>query len=364
MKIAMIAAPIERIPPKLYGGTERVVSALTEELVRMGHDVTLFASGDSQTSAKLVAAFPKPLRESYPTSAQIMERIQTTLLHLGSAYAQQDKFDIIHDHTSIFGLSYAQSSRTPVVSTLHGCLTQNAIPLYEKFHKPYLVTISNSQSRPAPHLNYISTIYNGLAMHHYPFSDVHKGYLLAVGRLCPEKGIHNAITIAQRANLPLIIAAKLEDHHMEYFNQKIKPHLNKKIRWIGEVNERERNELMKHALCFLHPLEWEEPFGLTIIEAMSCGTPVIAFNKGSMPEIIQHGKTGFLAKDIDDAVACIQKLDSIDRQYCRSYSLQHFSSRKMAREYEAVYTSIVNAEKNYRHLPYGWKRQYLQLHKD
>lgn len=362
MRIAMIAAPIERIPPKLYGGTERVVSALTEELVSLGHDVTLFASADSQTSAHLVAAFPKPLREAYPTSEEVMQRIQTTLLHLGNAYARQDEFDIIHDHTSYFGLSYAQSSRTPVVSTIHGCLTKESIPLYQKFSKPYLVSISESQSKPAPELNYIANIYNGLPMHYYPFSETHKGYLLAVGRFCPEKGIHNAITIAEKTNLPLIIAAKLEDKYQEYFDQQIKPRLNKKIRWIGEVNERERNELMKHALCFLHPLAWEEPFGLTIIEAMSCGTPVIAFDKGSMREIIQDRKTGFLAKDMDDAVACVEKIATIDRRYCRSYSLRNFSSKRMAREYEDVYISLLRAQ-TYPFVSRTWRKQYLQLPK-
>ena len=354
----MIASPIERIPPKLYGGTERVISALTEELVYLGHDVTLFASADSQTSAKLVATFQKPLREAYPSSREVMKRIQETLLHLGNAYAKQDQFDIIHDHTSYFGLSYAQSSRTPVVSTIHGCLSAESISLYEKFSKPYLVTISQSQQYPAQNLNYIATVYNGLAMHHYPFSFTHKGYLLAVGRMCEEKGIHNAITIAEKTHLPLLIAAKLEERNMEYFQKYIKPRLTKKIRWIGEVNERERNELMKNALCFLHPLEWDEPFGLTIIESMSCGTPVITFDKGSMREIIQDTKTGFIAKDIDDAVSCLRKIDTIDRQYCRSYSLKNFNSKKMAREYESIYTSIINAEQ-YQQPSYSWKRQYV-----
>lgn len=341
MKIAMIASPIESIPPPMYGGTERVISSLTEELVKMGHDVTLFASGDSKTSAKLVSLFDTPLRKAYPKSEEVMQRIQTTLLHLGNAYSMQDQFDVIHDHTSFFGLSYAQASRTPVVSTLHGCLTKENVDMFRKLRKPSIVSISLSQKEHIPDLNYVATIYNGLDMINYPYSKTHDGYLLAVGRLCPEKGIHNAITIAEKLDLPLIIAAKLEDKNIDYFNTQIKPRLNQKIRWVGEVNERERNMLMSHAMCFLHPLEWEEPFGLTIIEAMSCGTPVVAYDRGSMREIIQHGKNGFLAKNTEEAIGYIQKIDTISREYCRFYSMNTFSSRRMAREYEAVYEYLL-----------------------
>lgn len=357
MKIAMIAPPIENVPPKMYGGTERVVSTLTEELVRRGHDVTLFASGQSKTSARLVSVFPKALRETYPLPSDLMSRVKITLMHLGNAYSRQDEFDIIHDHTGYFGLTYAESSRTPVVSTLHGNLTPDVIPAYEKFSKPFLVSISNSQRKPAPHLNFIDTVYNGLPMARYPFSLADKGYLLAVGRFSPEKGIHNAITIARKLNLPLLIGAKLEETSKPYFEKEIKPFLNDKIQWIGEISEKQRNELMAHALCFLHPLEWEEPFGLTIIEAMSCGTPVVAYDKGSMGEIIQQGKTGFIAKNISDAVSCVKKIRSISREYCRRYSLTHFSGDIMATGYEMVYEAILAEQLTN---PYA-KRQPLSL---
>ncbi len=341
MRIGMIAPPIENVPPKMYGGTERVVSTLTEELVRRGHDVTLFASGQSKTSAKLVSVFPKALRDAYPDPKNIMQRVKITLMHLGNAYALQDQFDIIHDHTGFFGLSFAQGSKTPVVSTMHGLMTPDITTVAEQFSKPYLVSISHSQRQSATHLNFIANIYNGLRMGSYPFSRVDKGYLLAVGRFSPEKGIHNAITIARKTNLPLLIAAKLEDSNREYFQTQIKPFLNEKIQWIGEVTEKQRNALMSHALCFLHPLEWEEPFGLTIIEAMSCGTPVIAFDKGSMKEIIRHGKTGFIAKNVTDAISLIKRIRTIDREYCRRYSLTHFSGDIMATEYETVYEEIL-----------------------
>lgn len=343
MRIGIVAAPVERIPPKMYGGTERVISALAEELVHRGHDVTLFASADSKTSAHLVSVFPTSLREAFPSKDDISKRIQTTLLHLGNAYSMQDQFDIIHDHTSYFGLSYAQASRVPVVSTIHGCLVEDVIPLYEHFSKPYLVSISRAQRKPAPQLNFTANIYNGLPMKHYPFSKKNKGYLLAVGRLCPEKGIHNAIMLAKKLDLPLIIAAKLDEEYRDYFLLEIKPHLNKKIQWVGEVTERQRNELMSGAMAFLHLLEWEEPFGLTIIESLACGTPVIAFDKGSMSEIIIDGVTGFLAKDLNDAAIYVQKLSEINRQFCRDYALSNFSSKKMAQEYELVYEAILRS---------------------
>jgi len=356
MKIAMIAAPIERIPPNKYGGTERVVSALTEELVRRGHKVTLFASGDSKTSATLDASFPKPLREAYPSPGEIMKRIQTTLLHLGKAYARQDEFDIIHDHTSYFGMSFAQSCHVPVVATLHGELNQDNVAMYEKLDKAHLVTISQSQRKLAPHLQYAATVHNGLDMQHYPFGNEHRGYLLAVGRFTPEKGIHNAITIAKKLGMSLIIAAKLEDQYKEYFTTKIKPFLNDKIRWVGEVNEKQRNALMSRARCFLHPLEWAEPFGLTLIEAMACGTPVVAFKKGSMMEIIQDGKNGYLANNIAEMIRAIRNIDKIDRKYCRNYVLQKFSAKRMAQAYEAVYAATLA-----RQYPFGWiYQQHLE----
>lgn len=341
MKIAMIAAPIERIPPTKYGGTERVVSALTEELVKRGHSVTLFASGDSKSSAVLEAAFPKSLREAYPNPKEIMKRIQATLLHLGKAYARQDEFDIIHDHTSYFGMSYAQSCRVPVVATLHGELNAENVSMYQNFDKPYFVTISYAQRKLAPNLKYMANVYNGLNMQHYPFSYEDNGYLLVVGRFTPEKGIHNAIEIAKRLDMPLIIAAKLEEQNKEYFEKEIKPFLNEKIRWVGEVNEKQRNLLMSRALCFLHPLEWEEPFGLTLIEAMSCGSPVVAFNKGSMSEIIQDGKNGYIRGNISEMIDAIKNIYKIDRRYCRRYALQNFNAEKMAQEYEMVYESIL-----------------------
>jgi len=340
LKIAQIAPLIERVPPKKYGGTERVVFALTEELVRKGHDVTLFATGDSKTSAKLHSIFPKALREAKLN--EIYGLNVPTLLNLGIAYQMQDEFDIIHDHNSYVSLPAANLTKTPVVITLHGALKTHTKQIYEKLNKPYLVTISKSQSKTAPDLNYIATIYNGINMNDYPFSDKHDGYLLFAGRISMEKGTHYAIEAAQCLNMPLIIAAKLESVDHQYFENFVEPKLSEEhIHWIGEVTEDERNKLMSRAFCTLHPVTWREPFGLTMIEAMACGSPVVAFNKGSIPEVVMHGKTGFVVEDVEEMVNAIENIKNIDRNECRSHALENFNAEKMADEYEEVYYKIL-----------------------
>lgn len=341
MKIAQIAPIIERTPPEQYGGTERVISTLTEELVARGHEVTLFATKDSITSAKLLGTYPHALRKSIPQQ-QSIQRVIWSLKHVGTAYAMQDEFDIIHDHTSWVGAPAANTSRTPVVMTLHGAFTQESLAVFEELTNPYLVSISNSQRRPAPDLNYISTVYNGLAMHEYPFSSTHKGYLLFVGRFCKEKSPHYAIEAAKRLNLPLIMAAKLEEGAgKEYFDEFIKPHLSDQIRWVGEVDEKARNELYRNALCFLHPVSWPEPFGLTLIEAMACGTPVVAFNKGAIPEVIKHGKTGFVVRNVEEMVHAVEQIKTIDRYECRRHALSQFSVDRMVDNYELIYQALL-----------------------
>lgn len=343
LKIAQIAPIAERVPPKKYGGTERVVYALTEELVRRGHDVTLFATGDSKTSAKLVSVYPKSLRQAkvkdpYGTNPQ-------TMLNVGYAYSQQQKFDVIHDHMGNLSIATANMAETPVVMTIHGVIDPNYAKLLSTFRNPRLVTISNSQQKPAPNLNYAGTVYNGLDMTNYPFSSSHDGYLLFVGRISMEKGVHFAIQVAEELDLPLIIAAKLDDVDKPYFDQHIKNHLKGKIKWVGEVNEQQRNRLMSRALCFLHPVTWNEPFGLTLIEAMACGCPVVAFDKGSIPEIVIDGKTGYVVKNINamiDDVYTVKKL--INRRDCREHALTNFNSERMTDAYEEIYFQILSQE--------------------
>jgi glycosyltransferase involved in cell wall biosynthesis len=345
MKIAQIANIVESVPPKTYGGTERVVYALTEGLVKRGHDVTLFASGDSKTSAKLVSVTAKSLRQNKKIK-DLYGLNSDTLLHIGSAYELQKKFDIIHDHTLPLGLPTANISQTPVVLTSHGPINKDLTKLLSSFNNPYLVTISNSQlPKKINNLNYAGTVYNGLDMISYPFSAEDGGYLLFVGRISVEKGVHYAIRVAKKLNLPLIIAAKLDyafDKDVEYFKKFIEPELNDKIRWIGEVDEKARNKLMSQALCFLHPVTWPEPFGLTLIEATACGCPVVAFNKGSIPEIIVNGINGYIVKTFEEMTKAVLKIENINRFVCRSYSLGNFSAERMVAGYEEVYRKIVD----------------------
>lgn len=345
MKIAQVATIIERVPPKKYGGSERVVYTLTEELIKRGHEVTLFASGDSITSAKLVSVYPRSLREAKIKDMYDMNDL--TLLHLGTPYTLEDKFDIIHDHIGVFGLPVAQKTQTSTIFTLHGPFTATNRRLYSTFRNPNLVAISRSQVNFAPPTaNVADVVYNGLNMDKYPYSLEQDGYLLFVGRISMEKGTHYAIEVAQNLDLPLIIAAKLDAVDIPYFNEYVGPQLSDdRIRWIGEVDETERNKLMSRALCLLHPITWREPFGLTLIEAMACGCPVVAFDKGSIPEIIVDSKTGFIVEDIEGMIEAVEKAGSLDRLFCREYVLDNFNAVKMTDGYEDVYRRILEKKR-------------------
>ena len=263
MKIAQIAPIVERVPAKRYGGTERIVHALTEELVRRGHEVTLFATGDSQTSARLESVFPRGLREA--RLRDIYGVNEHTLLHMGQAYELQDEFDIIHDHLAPISLPTANLASTPVVMTMHGPFTGKNRKLFETLRTPHIATISQAQLYPLPNINHAGTVYHGLPMEEYPFSAEHDGYLLYVGRIDEEKGVHYAIDVAQVLDMRLIIAGKVEPFHMPYFKQYIEPRLSERITWIGEVNQEERNKLMTRAKAFVYPVVFREPFGLTLI---------------------------------------------------------------------------------------------------
>lgn len=362
MRIAQIAPIIESVPPARYGGTERVISALTEELVRRGHEVTLFASGDSKTKAKLVSVYPRCLRDSD------VENIYGTniwsLLNVGLAYQEYASFDIIHDHNSQnnpVSLPLANISDTPVVMTLHGPLDGDygfnkngeGYEFFEMYSRPHLVTISNQQKSVAPHLNFAGTVYHGLPMSHYPFSKKHDGYLLFVGRVhlyngIEEKGLLNAIKVAKMLNMPMYIAAKIDKSCKEdvrYYNEVIKPLLTDGIQFLGEVDETMRNELMSRAMCVLHAINFAEPFGLTIIESMACGAPVIGFNRGSVPEVIKDGVSGYVVNSLEEMAARVQDINKIDRLATRKYALDRFSVGKMADGYENIYERILDLKK-------------------
>lgn len=338
MKIAQIAPIIERVPPRKYGGTERVISALTEELVRRGHEVTLFASGDTITGAELSAICPKSLREAGVTDTR--ERNGWTLRHIGAAYERAHEFDLIHDHCGVFSLPTAQISPTPVIQTMHGAFFDHNIDVFRQLRNTHLVTISHDHAKDTLGMNHVATIHNGLPMEHYPYSLVHGEYLLYVGRVTPQKGTHLAVQLAHKLKLPLILAAKCDPEQQQYFDQEVAPYLSDRIQWVGEVNEAERNQLMMNAMCFLHPGTWREPFGLTLIEAMACGCPVVALRNGSIPELIEHGKTGYVAENPDEMASYIPQTTSLNRLYCRQRALRHFSAKKMVDEYERLYTLI------------------------
>lgn len=347
MKIAQIAPLAERIPPKSYGGTERVVYALTEELVKMGHDVTLFATGDSTTSAKLISVYPKGLREAKEKNRY--GRNEWSLLNFGVAYGMQSEFDIIHDHNILISLPTANVADTPVINTLHDPdhYSRENLTLYQTLNRVNLVAISKSQIEITPHLDFAGMVYNGLDMSDYPFSSTHQGYLLFVGRIAEMKGVHHAIEVAETLNIPLVIAARLETaflEDIEYFYEKIEPRLSDQIIWIGEVNDRQRNRLMSKALCTLHPAR-REPFGLTIIEALANGCPVIASNEGSIPELIKNGKVGYVVNDVKEMCLAVKKVGKISRRDCRKHAVDNFSATKMAREYEGIYRRIIHSQK-------------------
>jgi glycosyltransferase involved in cell wall biosynthesis len=339
MKIAQIAPIVERVPPRTYGGTERVVHSLTEELVKRGHEVTLFASGDSISSAKIQSVYPRSLREA--KLPDIYGSNPWTLLNFGLAYDMQDQFDVIHDHTMPLSLPAANVASTPVIGTMHGAFNATNRKLFQTLRHPNIVSISQAQIFSAPNINHLGTVYNGLPMEHYPFSNEHEGYLLYVGRIAMEKGVHHAIEVADQLDMPLIIAAKLDPTDQQYFKGYIEPRLSNRIKWIGEVDEEERNKLMSKAKCFLHPVTWREPFGLTLIEAMATGCPVVAFNKGSIPEIIKTGVTGFVVEDSESMIDAVEGIDVIDRAACRDHVLTNFSAVKMADNYEELYKKLV-----------------------
>ena len=342
MRIAQLAALIERIPPKRYGGIERFVHYLTEELVRRGHNVTLFATADSETKGNLVSSAPHPLREMY-----VADTAAFSLLNVARAYKSAGKFDIIHNQLDYYALPTAALSHTPTVTTLHGPINLENKHIYEEYKDQNFVSISNAQRKGANHLNWLANIYHGIPVNKFPFGPKPKDFLLYVGRISLEKGTHIAMDVAMALNKKLIIAAKLDKADVDYFNQYVAPRLyNENITWIGEVGDRERNKLMSDAICLLHPVTWPEPFGLTMVEAMACGCPVIAFREGSIPEVVQNNKTGFVVEKEKEMVHAVEKIKSISRKYCRAYVEKKFNLKKMADHYEKLYYEIVDGKKH------------------
>jgi glycosyltransferase involved in cell wall biosynthesis len=344
MKIAQVSPLYESVPPKYYGGTERVVSYLTEELVRQGHDVTLFASGDSVTRARLVAACRRSLRLDKSCVDQLAHHIR--LLEL--VYREPQDFDVIHFHNDYLHFPLTRRQRVSSVTTLHGRLdTPDLVPLYHEFRDMPLVSISDSQRAPLRWANWQATVYHGLPEDLCTFHPGPGKYLAFLGRVSPEKRVDRAIRIARRTGMEIKIAAKVDDTDREYFENTIEPMLQDPLtEFVGEIGEGEKNDFLGNALALLFPIDWPEPFGLVMIEAMSCGTPIVAYRAGSVPEVIENGVTGFIVEGMEDAVKAVERIHAIDRRRCREVFEERFSARRMAGDYLRVYQRLLERERS------------------
>jgi glycosyltransferase involved in cell wall biosynthesis len=358
MRIAQIAPLYESVPPKLYGGTERVVAHLSNALVSRGHDVVLFASGDSKTDAQLVACREVALR----LDRELSWDIPAHLAMLAEIRKRAKSFDILHFHLDCFHLPLFKDMVDQTLTTVHG---RQDIHDLRKLHRHYpnypLASISHSQRRPLPHLRWIRTIHHGYPKSQYAFSPSPKGgYLAFLGRIAPEKGVDRAIEIARRAHLTLRIAAKVDSADKDYFEAHILPLLDTPgVEFIGEIGEAEKSEFLGGARALLFPISWPEPFGLVMIEAMACGTPVIAFNQGAVPEIVRNGLTGFIVETVHEAVEAVQRLAEIDRAAVRTTFERHFSVEVMAANYEIAYATVLGDRIDVKSFEVGISENFL-----
>jgi glycosyltransferase involved in cell wall biosynthesis len=340
MRIAQISPLFERCPPKLYGGTERIVSYLTEELVRQGHDVTLFASGDSRTSARLEPGCQFALR----LDPRIKDAIPYHIVMLDKVRKMADEFDVLHFHVDVLHYPIIRDFADRTVTTLHGRLDLEELhPLYATFAGAPLVSISNDQRKPMPPVKWAGTVHHGLPRDLLPFNAAPAGgYLAFLGRISPEKRPDRAIEIAKRAGAKLKIAAKIDRVDEAYWNDVIRPMIAAapNVEFVGEINEREKSDFLGNAAALLFPIDWPEPFGLVMIEAMACGTPVIAFRRGSAPEVIDHGVTGFLVDDMSEAVAAARRVGALDRAKARAVFERRFAIERVAFDYLRIYRNL------------------------
>jgi glycosyltransferase involved in cell wall biosynthesis len=343
LRIAQIAPLYESVPPKLYGGTERIVAYLTEELVRRGHEVMLYAAGDSTVKVPLAAGIPQSLRlaglDHYGPAFH--------LPMLSEVYDNASRFDIIHSHVDCLSFPLARLVDVPTISTMHGRLDLNELlPIYRSYSDLPVVSISNDQRRPLPQLNWVSTVHHGLPRDLLKFRPQSGNYLAFLGRLAPEKRPDLAIEIARRSGLPLKIAAKIDRTDREYFDSVVKPLLaTPGIEFIGEIDETQKEQFLGEALALLFPVDWPEPFGLVMIEALACGTPVIARPCGSVPEIVRDGVTGFISSSVDDLAAAVKKIRDISRRQCREEFERRFTAEVMTANYERIYYQLAGTSR-------------------
>lgn len=335
MKIALLAPIAWRTPPLKYGPWEQVASNIAEGLIELGVDVTLFATGNSSTKGRLQFISETAYAEDITIEPKVWE-----CLHISNVMEQAGNFDLIHNNFDFLPLTYSRLIKTPMVTTIHGFSSVKIMPVYKKYNADnFYVSISNSDR--SPEIDYTATVYNGINIAQFTFCSTPKDYLLFFGRIHPDKGTYEAIQIAVKAGRKLIISGLIQDEN--YFENKVKPFLNKEtIVYVGNSGPIERDKLLGEAYALLHPIGFEEPFGLSVAEAMLCGTPVIAFNKGSMPELIIDTKTGFLVNTVEEAAEAVNNINAIDRVYCRKFAASTFSRRKMAEEYLEVYRKVLN----------------------
>jgi len=343
MRIAQVSPLWESVPPQLYGGTERIVSYVTEELVRLGHDVTLFASGDSRTAARLEAICPQALR----LNTGIFNRDAPMIMLQERAMGAAGDFDVIHSHLDFLGFPLARRNAVPVVTTLHGRLDLPELePVFREYAEMPLVSISGAQRIPLPQANWQATIHHGLPRDLYSFHPQSEGYLAFLGRISPEKRPDHAIALAKLTGLPLRIAAKVDPADEQYYRREIEPLLDHPlIEFLGEISDAEKNDFVGNALALVCPYDWPEPFGLVLIEALACGTPVLAYRRGSIPEVIDHEVTGFVCETLTEMAEAVGRLPLIDRRRCRSAFEERFTADRMARDYVALYERLI-AEKS------------------
>jgi glycosyltransferase involved in cell wall biosynthesis len=344
MRIAQVAPLFESVPPKYYGGTERIVSYLTEELVRQGHEVTLFASGDSVTKAHLVAACRRSLR----LDKHCIDQLSHQILMLEHVFQHAAEFDIVHFHVDYLHFPLSRREQLTHVTTLHGRLDiPDLVPIYREFRDMPVVSISNCQREPLPWANWQATVYHGVPADAYQFRAEPGSYLAFLGRISPEKGVDWAIKIAKQVQIPLKIAAKVDRVDKDYFESVIEPLLrNSLVEFVGEIGEGEKDEFLGHAYALLFPIDWPEPFGLVMIEAMACGTPVIAYRSGAVPEVMEEGHTGFIVEGLEDAVGAVRRVPELSRKRCREVFDERFTAARMARDYVQVYERLIKSRQH------------------
>ncbi len=340
MRIAQVAPLSESVPPKHYGGTERIVSYLTEELVRQGHDVTLFASGDSVTRARLVAA----CRQSLRLNDRCKDWIARHIVLLEQVFQRAHEFDVVHFHIDYLHFPLSRRTSVPQITTLHGRLDlPDLIPLYEQFRDMPVLSISNAQREPLTWANWQATIYHGLPEDLFQFRSKPGSYLAFLGRISPEKRVDRAIEIAKQAGIPLKIAAKVDPVDQDYFERTVEPLLRDSAvaECVGEISDEEKDEFLGNAYALLFPIDWPEPFGLVMIEAMACGTPVIAYDGGAVSEVIEEGRTGFIVKGLQDATEAVRRVPELSRARCRETFEKRFTAVRMASNYLQVYEHVI-----------------------